>query len=639
MTETIVLDPTAVAVNRTQLDITSWVKAPEGIDWGDAAISAFMADMAVGSGPVDFRLPNRQVKIPIILKDIPGTTFATIRANLQRKVGILQREGGWLLRQTDSTALYADIVNATLHLGGTWYQAYSGFDVDVTLSLELLPDFYGDEVALDTLSGTTPVVSTLKSSGVNAAIPGDYSARVRIQVSDTSGNDQKGVIWGFRSRYYDATAPLKYEAEALTGVNGTASVVLGGASGGSIMQNVGLPSGVWAAVLSTGALPHKGSYRVWIRAYSTATTPPSYRLQWGVGSLSAPVTNDPVQLPLPGSQFYMLDLGVMRLDPVVVGTHQWQGVIQAYVQTTNDQVGIDAVILQPLDESAGVASYVAGPVASSISSGQYGPETIADDAATGTVAWTIPAQTDLRRWDHVFDTVQAATPYTSHYLKATNCHAIPQPSGVGTGPAFAIPAGATIIGIRTDWVTQAPGASASAYSRTLRLVKAGVVQTGAPTSLYEYDSAGEHITSGGNNNTDLWGTTWTPTDVNNAGFGAALSISTVAGGPATIQADAVIVYVFYVLAAGFTVAKDAVVYASQTSEFRSDGGLRAAGGIYGPIAGLRGDLPRLPPSGLEARPVELIVDTSRGDLVSLPDAGLDTASVVVRYRPVYLFKA
>lgn len=136
MAETIVLDPSAVAVGRTQLDITSFIGAAgEGIDWGDASLQSYMADQAVGSSPVDYRLPNRVVKIPLSLRTVGSTSYASIVASLQRKAGLIQREGGWLMRQIDSTPLYADVVNATLHLGGGWLQAYRSADVSASLQI------------------------------------------------------------------------------------------------------------------------------------------------------------------------------------------------------------------------------------------------------------------------------------------------------------------------------------------------------------------------------------------------------------------------------------------------------------------------------------------------------------------------
>lgn len=84
---------------------------------------------------------------------------------------------------------------------------------------------------------------------------------------------------------------------------------------------------------------------------------------------------------------------------------------------------------------------------------------------------------------------------------------------------------------------------------------------------------------------------------------------------------------------------DAVLFASQSAELRTDGIIRetAVGGSYGPVSAPAGDLPRLPPSGLENRLVEVLVKPSRGDLDTLPDSAIDDVSVQVFYRPCWLF--
>jgi hypothetical protein len=72
---------------------------------------------------------------------------------------------------------------------------------------------------------------------------------------------------------------------------------------------------------------------------------------------------------------------------------------------------------------------------------------------------------------------------------------------------------------------------------------------------------------------------------------------------------------------------------------RTDGAYRAgtATGVYAPVSNVIGDLPRIPPSRLENRPVELFVKPTRGDLNQLADSGLDGFAVQVKYRPSFLF--
>ena len=68
--------------------------------------------------------------------------------------------------------------------------------------------------------------------------------------------------------------------------------------------------------------------------------------------------------------------------------------------------------------------------------------------------------------------------------------------------------------------------------------------------------------------------------------------------------------------------------------FRSDSG----GTVFAPVSQVTGDLPRLPPSGLESRPIQIFVKPTRGDLDTLADSGLDSLSVVPKVRPSFLFR-
>src|SRR5215204_5448647 len=113
MPERITLDPTEVSTGRASFDITPWM-SEDGADWGDSEIQAYMADQARGATPVDFRVPNRQVQIPLRLRDRGGTAFASVRALVQAKAALFQREGGWLRRLTSGGTVYADVVNASL---------------------------------------------------------------------------------------------------------------------------------------------------------------------------------------------------------------------------------------------------------------------------------------------------------------------------------------------------------------------------------------------------------------------------------------------------------------------------------------------------------------------------------------------
>ena len=527
-------------------------------------------------------------------------------------------------------------------MGGSYFQAYSSFDVDAVLTLECLPEFYGDELTLDSASVTGYHAATLKLSSATAVIAGNYPARCRIIVTDTSGNNQESIVWGVRSHFYDSatTAALSYEAEALTPI-GTSNLALFASGYGTHIINTGgsgAPATTWTSVLSTTILSgsaqmtHRGTYRVWARVYLIGPVGTQVRFMWASGSGSVPQVNDPVSLPVAG-QYFLADLGTIRIDgpPPGLGTNAWSGAFQVYGPTASWNVYFDKVFFQPLDESAGKVIYTNTPPATLSQAGANLPTAAASQSGS-LQAWTNP--TNVEAVDGAGAGVQISTPTTgSNVLQASTY-------------GFAIPTGTVISGIQVQMAVTAAATFPGATDASVRLFKAGTL-TGsdyatfvpAPTSSGAIGASATWQTRTYGGPTDLWGTTWASTDINATGFGVGL----VAGRPASNTAVSMIVdYItitVYYQYSGFALPVDAVVYASQATELRSEGMFRpsTSGTFYSPIAHVIGDLPRLPPSGLEATPVELLVKPSQGDLSVKPDAAIDTCTVQVKYRPCYLF--
>ena len=639
--ETIVLDPTALGSGRTPLDITSYVAATgTAIDWGDAEMQAYSATLTIGEVRTHYRLPNRLIKIPLMLRTLGATSFSAIRASLEAKVGMIQRQTGAIMRQVGATPLYSDIQTATLHLGGSWLQAYRDVDVDAVLALECLPEWYGDELTLDSASVTGYHAAVLKLSAVTAAVAGNHPARCRIIVTDTSGHSQDSVIWGVRSRYYDSatTAALSYEAEALTLIGASSSVSFGSAYGTHIVNTggAGAPANTWTTVISTtlatgsAQLTHQGTYRVWARVYLNNPVGAQIRFMWATGSGSVPTINDPVALPI-ANQYFLVDLGTISIQAPPVGSNAWIGAFQVYSPTVSWTVSFDKVFFQPLDEAAGKLIYTNTPPGALSQAGPALP-TAAVSASGSLQAWTSP--TSVEAADGAGASVQIASPTTgSNALQAT-------------AYGFAIPSGTVISGIQVQMAVTGAATFSPAIDNSVRLLKAGTlagsdyatflpvpVSSGAIGALPTWQTR----TYGGP--TDLWGTTWTATDINNTNFGVALVAfrqGLLATGSMIVDYITITVYYQYT---GFALPVDAVVYANQPTELRTEGMYRPSpsGSFYSSVAQIIGDLPRLPPSGLEAKPVELFVKPSQGNLGVGPDAAIDTCTVQVKYRPCYLF--
>lgn len=146
------------------------------------------------------------------------------------------------------------------------------------------------------------------------------------------------------------------------------------------------------------------------------------------------------------------------------------------------------------------------PTTTPHNTGFQAPGTAADDASSGTIAWAgVNAAALAKGGDIVYTSAAFAQ---SHKLKVT-------------GFGLSVPAGATITGITVE-VSRAALVN-FVYDLHLQLLKGGVaVGTDKaspakwPLSIGEYQS----VTYGG----DLWGTTWTPAQVNDPDFGMYLQV-------------------------------------------------------------------------------------------------------------------
>jgi hypothetical protein len=858
----VILDPAEVADSRTELNLNSGSLrvGPDGIDWGEAALQAFMAQASRGELPVDFRLPNRQIKIPLLLGADGKAGFAAARRNLQAKVALFQREGGWLKRGADilgvrvtddfaantianytadlgsgtlsvsggqlvpssttdkryyrntggydsagryydtqvtlkfttgasvagsgtgvtakrldannwllvqqtaaanldifkfdggsftnlatvassiSTAtsywvvirvagnvvtgelwtsapsltgspsktvsatltgadatkfgqgvggqpglrvvpsgtdwryddfaveplgaVYADVVNAGLALPDKY--SHLGMEADVLLSLEAIPDFYGDEIPLsDHVETTLPWLKFTESG-----ILGDYPGRLRLVVDNDSSADWLGLVAAVRSRRYDsaATAALAYEAEALTPLDTAAATALTGASGAGSNtirhNNLGTQ---WTPVLSTNLLAgtfltHKGSYRVRARVYSTSATPPAVRFVWDVGDLVSPEENDPVAIP-GASNFYLVDLGEIRLDPVGVGAHRWQGQVQAKGAAGGENVYVDTLEFEPLDEGHAILrapiSPAQGLVAPALrdefnqTSGALNGKTL---AVGGTWA-TSGSATDL-----------AVDATTGTVTRSTNSDASPRYAIAGTATftnalvqidfeRVALRAGFATRGVVARWTDAnnyvgVEAAGFNSLSDDLTVVVRGAVggvafslgSTVLAVPLDVFYSALLMVDSAGHYFAWVWAAgTARPAEPTLTGQDSRLATGgALANGKCGYldynpppAAAAIRAYDNFL---AYAPSLDAVAYASRSAHLGTDGNVRqdAAGAAYGPLSIDTGDLLRIPPSGLEGRAVEVFIKPSRGDLDQLPDSAIDDVSARAYYRPSYL---
>jgi hypothetical protein len=647
MAETIILDPSAVATNRTQVDITAFV-ADTGVDWGDAAIEAYMAEASRGQFPVDFRFPNRIIQIPLKLQTRGATSFETARSQMQAKVGLFQRQGGWLSRTTAVGTLYADVVNATLKMGGSWYQANSSFDPDAILTLECIPDFYGAEIDLGDNVETTNSAIVFTDTGVK----GDYPGRMRLVVDEDQGQNQRGMIYGLRSLYYSssAAARLRYPASELTSVATTVQ------SDWTVLFSTDRDSGT----APLGAMVHQGTYRVWIKATLSANKP-TVRLAWAVGDLLNAVYNDPSTVDSTTAGSFLLDLGEVRLDASPVGTHQWKGLIQAKGSSvsltleefwrvpvdegygtiraiTNTDPGITVYSGQDsFDQTTGALTGKTANVGGTwvgagdaddfqvVATDEITRTAVSDaSAATGRLVTlntnntTIVSQVDFKYSAYMTGTDQLGV--IARYVDANNWFSASVANFAGS--AGGVRWSKVVGGVLTSGENSVSGPYHSMALNAWWTIRLEVNTDGTWTIYFGPQGGALTATMSGSDTALATGGTLATGDV---GIVDARTTATAS----TRTYDNFAAYVPNV---------DAVIYASQSIELRHDGMYRenSSGSTWVPIIP-RGDLLRLPPAGLEARTAEVFVKASRGDLETYPDAGTDDISARLYYRPSWLF--
>jgi hypothetical protein len=673
MPESIILDPTELTT-RTEFNITPWI-AEAGPDWGEAQIEAAMAEQQVGAVPVDYSIPNRQVTIPLSIRDVGGTAFATARSLIQAKVGLWQAQGGYLKRVLASGGtVFADVVNAQLNLSGGWLQAHVSTDIEASVTLECIPDFYEAEETLSDHTETSAAELIFTETTTNG---GDFPLgdRVRVVVDEDDGDSQLGLIWHCRGRHYSSasTAASKYEAEALQALDTATKVAKVGASGGTIVTH-GTLSTNWTPVVGTNIggtsyLTHTGTNRIWARVFSTAGTAVEARFVYDVGDLVNPVENNPVTL-YNGGTFHILDLGEARLDPPPTGTHRWQGQIQARGQAGTESFSVDRIWIQNRDESAGVLQAPAPTTYGLLGPSARDEFNQSAGALTGKTApvggvWAGAGDTD----DFSVETTGKTAQRTAVSDSAiTNGRFATLPVSLA-GLTAGVSVKASAVSIATDlhrfgvlvrYVNTSNYAllayssySGSLYRRYLYKVVAGVVTATRVTfggASHDIDlinlegtlsPLGITIDAAGN---------WTVLNVGEESFTVLSEVQGYDADFATggaLASGAVGIYDAQTSATANTrnidnlyvtaTIPDAVMFASQSAELSAQGIIRedTGGTAYGPVSVVNGDLPRFPNQS-SGGTVEVFFKSSRGDLQTSPDTGIDDISARVFRRASWL---
>jgi hypothetical protein len=650
-----------ITPTRTEFDLTDWIHQ-DGINWGDAEVNAYRAKGAIGEDVLSVDYPNRPITVPLVIKDVGGTAFATVRSYAQAKAALWQREGGCIARVLDSGKIvYADIVSDGLTLSGGWMQAHRDADPDAELRLEAIPAFYEPEELIAEAEETSAaeLIKLIPDPG------GDMPARVRIEVIEKQGVDQKGLIWAFRSWAYSpaSTARTAYEAEELQTLDAARKVALSGASGGTVVQH-GTISTSWTPIvggrLGGTAFPtHMGTNRLRARVYSTSGTLVRARAIWDVGDLTYPTENEAVRLP-GSSNFYMLDLGEVRLNPAPVGAHRWDWQIQAAGDIGNEDFKVDKVWIHNGDEGSAVLT---APV-SALEPG-FVAYSARDEfnqsagAATGKVAVTGGTYVALSGSDTTDFTINSAL----RVLQRTAVSDTGLIPGAGpltglSGRAIGLDLNLAATAVRMDFECSKEEALGIKQGFMLRLINASnfLLIFYSEGVIFTYKLNSEEFTRIAEVSVlDGVGSALAGVSLGVRVVGDTFSIyvgrpggvirhvatrrdtilsSTLASGDVYIYDEnpsAITANRMYNNLAVWVPPLDAVCFASQKVQLSTEGlhRLDSGGTAYGPVSRVVGDLPRLPAGGLENRPTELFVKVSPSDMQELPDSLIPDVAVKV----------
>ena len=676
--DTITLDPPAVAVNRTRLALSGaltfgLIDVMEA-DYGNAEVEQFLSARRYGEIPVGHRLPNRTVEYGLRFQAVSGAGVGVGIRAVQRKVATFQAEGGWLGRtlaprtagEWGTDVLYADVVDASLSLPSDWMAQRQEVYLDARLTLTVLPDFYGAEVAAGSAnsSGENDSVSLLGTIG------GDYPARSRYTVTDTGSLTRKTVWIGSQAATYGtaATEALDYQAEALTPLDQASATAVSGAHGGTAVRNASVGAG-WTGLVSTqiltsGHMSHWGNYRLLARCSSSAEA--EIRVEYSVGDALARRKNSPAVIPAGTSAFYLRDLGEIRIPRAPVGSQRWEGRISARATGGSASVDVDKIYLLPM-ESLSITSQRSDPSYFYTPDSYLGRDSFADssgtvEASSLDVGGTWAKAGAGASWKYTGDgraaggTASGAIYYRAssagsasdsyvearfsfsliptgstddavglltRYAGTTNfAAAYLNPNPEGTDPADGSEAIVGFVAGSAGRTASFPITAGREYSLATAVTSNGVYRVWAweegrerPTSplVVGYASA---LATGGSAASGSVGF------YSSGNFNAGLS-----SGSATIDD-----WYAYVPNA------DAAVLSGRALSARHDGAWRQAAGadVYAPAL-VTGNYPRDPVAGIEGRVTRTLVVASAGDLDDEPDLTPTAWNVTRHYRPTYLF--
>lgn len=677
--ETITLDPVEFVPERTELGLDAMGIRVREAEWGDSEHELFMVRQALGEIPADRHPPNRTVEIKLAVEEMKAVTLAEAAQRLQQKIGLIQREGGFVRRDTDSSSGFEGPVATRVHaaaLGGIhgWLMAHRRRAADVTLTLTTDPYFYGvSEIELAEVKAENARRLEYEIKEGKGSAPG----LIRVAVKNEGTKKWFGLINSLESRDSSSasTAKMFYEAEALT-LTGKAAKAARAGSSGEVVKSGSL-SNTWVSILHSkiGAnhMTHIGSRRILLRVFDPNTTAlgaVKIRLEWRALGSNQWTQNNVVSAPVVGD-FSIIDMGEVIPAQAVLGAQRWEWRLLAktegaigqevevdccYVLSTEQHMRIrenvtttsgGGVIWEdPFEQSAGNMTGKTAPIGG-VYTGAGDADDFTMDEANDRITRAAVSDTNTQNGRYLLSGA-AESEEVNYSLRVRTF-------GLGAG---------TILGqvLRykdtSNWLR--------VYLQQAVIVKGGFPIEGAYLKIDKCVAGvvtnlktSEHISGGSWQRTieTIVKTDGSITASINLGKGSSIELSvtdevfatgkTLAKGKVgiydacTTGAAGTRYYEDPVAVAPLTGAEavpDAVGFPGRGIELRSDGVYRQheTDDVWGRLVP-DGFLPFFPAAGLEGRVARGILIPSSGDFASLADTGTNKLSAKVYYYPGYHF--
>ena len=404
-------------------------------------------------------------------------------------------------------------------------------------------------------SGSLPDATTTAEFGAatNASLTG-----ITERIDNTTAEGDGGAIYAVtgvkatKGVYSATTCTAVTEAE-----RGVISLAINPYP--EYIQHTGLTAG-WQSIMSTLIsasslhMTHRGGRRVWIRANDpVGSNNIELRLFWRALGSSNWTEDNPIAPVYASGGWRLVDLRSVLPQAPALGDGRWEGKVLARALNGSGTIRLRDFYPLPTEQY----SVIREPKEGSLDGLPVKlPGTVADAAGVGTVTWSNPGNAKIE--DGSRATAKLGTGVVSHYLKATNF-------------GFAIPPGSDIAGIGAV-VRRRCETNGVIYDKRVRIVKGGVIKEAQDKANLQTAWWLPFGTSYGGQH-DLWGESWTASDINASEFGIALAAEHIGGsGEPLAEVDVIELLVAYYESGGAS----SLCFASRAIELRSDGAFRQA---------------------------------------------------------------